>query len=145
VTAALLDVNVLIALAWPAHIAHERAMRWFRRHAQRGWATCPLTELAFIRIISNPAFSPDALTLDEAMNLLAAILEDPVHHFWPDEVSLVTAVTSLKPRLHGHQQLTDAYLLGLVLRRKGRLATLDKTIASLLPEGSADRERVELI
>src|SRR5262249_55806780 len=67
-TVFLLDANALIALAWPAHEAHLRVQQWFARSAKEGWATCPLTQAAFVRIISNPAFSPDAVTPREALN-----------------------------------------------------------------------------
>ena len=73
----LLDANVLIALAWPAHVSHSIAHKWFDKHAHRVWATCPLTECAFVRAISNPAFSLDALTPQSAIELLTANLKHP--------------------------------------------------------------------
>ena len=48
-------------------------------------------------------------------------------------------------RLVGHQQVTDAYLLGLALRRGGLLATLDERIAALTEPGSAERKAVEIL
>ncbi len=33
---ALLDVNVIVALAWPNHVHHESAHRWFSRNAPTG-------------------------------------------------------------------------------------------------------------
>lgn len=137
----LLDVNLLIALAWPTHVAHERAMHWFGRRARQAWATCPLTQLAFVRILTNPSFSPDALTPPEAIRILQASLADPAHQFWPDDLPPVEALSAPALRLQGHQQLTDAYLLCLARRRKGKLATLDKTVAALV----AEREYVELV
>jgi predicted nucleic acid-binding protein len=62
----LLDVNVLIATAWPTHRAHASVQRWLSRRAREGWATCPLTQTAIVRILSNPAFSPNALTPGDA-------------------------------------------------------------------------------
>jgi predicted nucleic acid-binding protein len=53
---ALLDVNLLIALFDPAHVHHEAAHGWFARNGKDCWATCPLTENAFVRILSNPAY-----------------------------------------------------------------------------------------
>jgi hypothetical protein len=47
--------------------------------------------------------------------------------------------------LAGHQQVTDAYLLGLAMHKKGKLATTDRAILALLPEKSRDREFVELV
>jgi predicted nucleic acid-binding protein len=43
----LLDLNVLIALAWPSHVHHCLAQAWFKRHRHQGWATCPLTPTGF--------------------------------------------------------------------------------------------------
>ena len=48
-------------------------------------------------------------------------------------------------RLVGHQQVTDAYLLGLTVQNKGKLATLDRGIVDLLPAESPYRGNVELI
>lgn len=51
----LLDINVMIAAAWPAHIAHARTVRWFASRQSAGVlaiATCPLTELGFLRLVT---------------------------------------------------------------------------------------------
>ena len=40
--------------------------------------------------------------------------------------------------------MTDAYLLGLALRKRGRLATLDRGILALLPNKSLERDLVAL-
>ena len=141
----LLDVNVLIAMAWPTHRAHEKAQEWLARHAREGWATCPLTQIGFVRILSNPAFSPNALTPAHALALLHANIGHPAHRFWADEISFIHALESLNPRLAGHQQVTDAYLLGLAIRKKGKLATMDRAVLALLPEKSRERDFVELI
>ena len=63
----LLDANVLIALGWPEHEFHEAVLSWFSRNCRNGWATCPFTQAAFVRILSNPAFSPRALSLRNAL------------------------------------------------------------------------------
>jgi uncharacterized protein len=141
----LLDVNVLIATAWPTHRAHQKVQEWIGRHAKEGWATCPFTETAFVRILSNPAFSPSAVTPADALALLRANLQHPAHRFWEDDVSLIQAVGPFSERLVGHQQLSDAYLLGLVIHRKGKLATLDRGVLTLLEEKSPDRLRVVII
>ncbi len=39
----LLDVNVLIALIDPTHIAHDPAHRWFAGAGGESWATCLVT------------------------------------------------------------------------------------------------------
>jgi len=141
----LLDVNVLIAIAWPTHQAHQKVQEWLGRHAKEGWATCPFTETAFVRVLSNPAFSPSAVTPADALALLRANLQHPAHRFWEDDVSLIQAVGPFSERLVGHQQVSDAYLLGLVIHRKGKLATLDRGVLTLLEEKSPDRLRVVII
>jgi len=141
----LLDVNVLIAVAWPTHSAHDRVQEWLARHAREGWATCPLTQAGFVRILSNPAFSPNALTPAHALALLKANLGHPAHTFWPDELSFLQALEQFHPRLAGHQQVTDAYLLGLAIYKKGKLATMDQGVSELLPQKSRQRDFVELI
>ncbi|PYT78526.1 MAG: VapC toxin family PIN domain ribonuclease [Acidobacteria bacterium] len=141
----LLDVNVLIAVAWPAHLAHQRVQKWIARYATDGWATCPFTETAFVRILSNPVFSPNALTPVDALSLLRANLGHPAHRFWADDISFPRAVEPFAERLFGHQQVSDAYLLGLAIHRKGRLATLDRGVLTLLPEKSSERSRVVII
>lgn len=133
----LLDANVLIAMAWPTHRVHEKVQGWFARHASEGWATCPLTQLAFVRILSNPAFSPNALTPGHALVLLEANLRHPAHRFWTDEVSFVEALEPFVPKLTGHRQVTDAYLLGLAMHKKGKLVTMDRAVRTLLPDKGA--------
>jgi uncharacterized protein len=141
----LLDANILIAMAWPTHSAHAKVEDWLSRHAHDEWATCPLTQTAFVRIISNPSFSPDALRPGDAVNLLQAYLSHPAHRFWPDEIGFVEALKPFTERLTGHQQVTDAYLLGLAIHKKGKLATLDQAVLSLLPQKTRAADFVELV
>jgi hypothetical protein len=41
--------------------------------------------------------------------------------------------------------VTDAYLLGLAMHKKGKLVTMDRAILALLPENSRERGFVELV
>lgn len=141
----LLDVNILIAMAWPKHPAHEKVQEWLSRHAREGWATCPMTQTAFVRILSNPAFSANALSPTGAIAVLQANLRHPSHSFWPDDLPFTQALESLTTRLSGHKQVTDSYLLGLAIHKKGKLATMDQSILALLPEKQGQREFIELI
>ncbi len=144
-TGNLLDVNVLIALFWPAHEGHKEVQHWFRHNSAGGWATCPFTQAAFVRIVSNPAFSPDAVEPQEAVDILEANLKDPRHRFWADDVSFMKAIQPFSKRLVGHKQVTDAYLLGLALHKKGKLISLDRGILGLLPENGTERGLVVIL
>jgi toxin-antitoxin system PIN domain toxin len=141
----LLDTNLLISLLWPSHEQHGLALKWFTRHRGRGWATCPITQAGFVRIVSNPAFSRDAVQPREAIHVLSANTAAKDHTFWPDELPFADAVAFTGVRLMGHQQVTDAYLLGLAVRRGGILATLDQRIAALTEPKSDERKALELV
>jgi uncharacterized protein len=141
----LLDANVLIALSWPTHEAHESVQRWFAKHSNRGWATCSFTQAAFVRIVSNPAFSPDAVTPNEAMTLLSANLQHPAHEFWKGDIPFVDAVKAFRQGIVGHRQVTDAFLLGLAIHNKGRLATMDRGVISLLTATGGNSTYVEVL
>jgi toxin-antitoxin system PIN domain toxin len=131
---ALLDLNILTALLWPAHEHHDAAHRWFGGRGKSPWATCALTQLGFVRLVTSPTFSRDALSPPEALALLALNLEHAGHEFWPDSLQVPAAVKVMEDRLQGYRQLTDAYLLALAMRHKGGLATFDRGLRTLAGE-----------
>ena len=135
---ALLDANILVALAWPEHEFHERAGRWFVRHSRAGWATCPFTQAALVRVLSNPAFSSHSLTPQNALAVLETNLKLPGHRFWPADISIAQAASLVGHRLTGHRQITDMYLLGLAIHNRGRLATLDRALKTIDPDDTVD-------
>ncbi len=137
-TALLLDVNVLVAMSWPGHRFHETALRWFADNNKRGWATCPMVQAGFVRIVSNPAFSPRAVTPKQAMNALHLSIQSPTHQFWADDISVSDVLRVVKGRIAGHQQVNDAYLVALAVQHGGRLATLDRSIAQLGPANAVE-------
>ena len=128
----LLDVNLLIALAWPNHVHHELAHRWFNEHRSEGWATCPVTQSGFVRVSSNPRAVSEARSPAEAIALLRRIVALPHHEFWTDEVAMAELDDAIVGRISSHGQVTDAHLVALTLRRGGRLATLDAGLSRLV-------------
>jgi predicted nucleic acid-binding protein len=50
------------------------------------------------------------------------------HAFWPDDLSLLDETQIDADKLLSPSQLTDAYLLALAVKNKGRFITLDKRI-----------------
>lgn len=68
-----------------------------------------------------------------------------MHVFWADDLPAEEAVRQFQSRLVGHNQVADAYLLGLVIHKKGRLATLDESLTALLDPKGGERHRVEVI
>lgn len=141
----LLDTNLLIALLWPSHERHGIALKWFGQSRRKGWATCPLTEAGFVRIVSNPAFSRDAVRPRDAVHVLGANTAASDHVFWSDDLPLAEAVAFAGVRLMGHQQVTDAYLLGVAIHRGGVLATLDQRLSTLTEPDGAARTALEIV
>jgi len=125
---ALLDVNVLIALFDPDHIHHDLAHDWFADNRSHGWATCPLTENGFVRVMANPAYGSLVAGTSELLSRLGAFCRADDHQFWPDSVSLRDQTQFDPAMATGHRQLTDIYLLGLARAHGGRLATFDRSI-----------------
>ena len=121
-SAVLLDVNLLLALAWPNHQHHALAHGWFQREAIHAWATCALTQLGFVRLSSNPAFTEEAVTPMEAATLLRRFCDHRAHRFWE---SPPACNPDLYKHAIGHQQVNDAWLVEAARHNKGRLATLD--------------------
>src|SRR6266536_489096 len=96
--AALLDVNVLIALFDPAHPNHDEAHDWFARNERRGWATCSATINGCVRVLSNPAYPTVRARPDIVIDRLRQICRGPRHVFWSDSISLIDAGT-FRPEL----------------------------------------------
>jgi uncharacterized protein len=136
----LLDVNVLVALAWPNHVHHATARRWFDEHAGEGWATTPVTESGFVRISSNRGALPTSTTPDLAIALLRSMTTLDGHEFWADDVRLVVGEAAAADGLRGHRQITDVHLLALARRWSGRLATFDRGLVTL-----GDDQLVDLV
>lgn len=129
----LLDVNTLIALAWPNHVHHAPASEWFVAHHAAGWATCSVTESGFVRVSSNPRATPEAKTPAEALFLLRQMVSQASHRFWPDEISMARSELIDSSKLHGHRQVTDAHLMALAIHHGGRLVSFDRGLRDIVP------------
>ena len=124
----LLDANLLIALTHSSHVHHAVAQQWFEQARRRQFATCALTQLAFVRLSSNPRVAGANISPVQAMAALAAWTAHPGHVFWPDILAPVDLPVLNSPAVVGHRQVTDAYLLGLASGYKQKLATLDRAL-----------------
>ena len=127
----LLDVNVLLALAWPEHPHHQRAISWFVEHSQEGIRTCAITQLGFVRISSISATPGMAASIEEATEQLKQLELLEAHAFWNCPVTW-TEVWRAHGPFRGHRQITEAYLVALAAAHHGRLVTFDRGLA-LLP------------
>lgn len=135
----LLDVNVLLALVDPLHVHSRSVHTWFAAQPARQWATCPITENGFVRIISQASYTNPVADTAAAMGVLRGVLSRAGHEFWPDGISLPDCVQPgivITPT-----QITDVYLLGLAAHRGGKMATFDRRVpVHAVPGGSQSIE-----
>ncbi len=81
----------------------------------------------------------------EAIHLLERIVEQAGHEFWPDDTSIVSSRHVARQKIVGYRQVTDAHLLGLAIAREGTLATFDRAVADILPEGTVAGKALHVI
>lgn len=142
----LLDVNLLLGLFWPSHIFHIAALEWFVEFEHSGWATCPMTESGFLRVLSNPVFTAGGPPFQEAFELLTECKRGNANHrFWQHGTEVENLPRSLISRITHRDQLTDAYLIALALEKGGRLVTFDRRMIRLAPEGTPEREALVIL
>ena len=142
---ALLDVNILMALSWAEHVHSQAARKWFAGNRKSGWATCPLTQAAYVRLSIQPTVVGARLTFAQAMEALQDHCRDPFHHFFPHASGLTDIMPEMLQRITGHQQIADAILLDIAIRNRARLATFDGRIRSLLPKDSPHHDALVVV
>jgi len=133
--AALLDVNVLIALIDPRHVHHEAAHHWFAARGPAPWASCALTQNAVLRIVGHPRY-PNAPGSPAAVSsILSQLISHPQHRYWNEAPSLLGLPHVDSGALIDAGQITDTYLLALAVHHGGRLATLDQRLSTRAVSG----------
>ena len=120
----LLDVNALISLGIRGHIFHTRVANWVvSLDSVRSveLATTPITELGFVRILSQP--TPYGLNLSDAKSLLKQVkATSPIAFTFivdSDDISKLPTWVKLS------KQTTDGHLVRLAKSNGAVLATLD--------------------
>jgi toxin-antitoxin system PIN domain toxin len=113
----LLDVNVLLAAIWENHPHHHRAFRWL---AGKRISVCPLSELGFLRVSTNP--KAIHAPMKKARALLQTFLTERDARWIPDDLPALDS----HPRKTEH--VTDFYLAALADKHGMKLATLDEKI-----------------
>ena len=127
----LLDVNILISLLDPDHVHYRKVRRWLVG-VNQPWGTCPFTEAGFFRIATDPRAGQ--FSVKEACEALQLLSEHSRFRFWPITASWATLAAPFMNQIFGHKQITDAYLLGLAVKEKGVLVTLDRGIRHMAGE-----------
>ncbi len=139
----LIDVNLLFAIHQPGHSHFVTATRWFTTMGCTSFATCPITQAGLLRLLTQHIADASPFSLQEAREALAHLTDLPGHSYWQDRPDFLTVTAKFYSKLQGHRQITDAYLLGLAIHNRGKLATLDRGILQLA--GSDFAAHVEVI
>ena len=116
-SAYLLDVSALMALLWETHVHNERVTEWV---TGQQIAVCPLTELGFLRISTQPSFG---LSVAGARKVLKDWKAARRPQFFPCDLEALAT----DPPSAG-AQTTDFYLASLAAQHGMQLATLDEGI-----------------
>ncbi len=127
----LLDVNALIALGVVNHQFRRRVMTWVGNETSPELLTCSITELGFVRVLSNA--QPYGYTVEHSLHLLLEIKANPSFPlaFIPDDHDIARLPAWVKWPRH----ITVGHLLQLAVANGAILATLDEGIpdAYLIP------------
>ncbi|MGH9434145.1 MAG: PIN domain-containing protein [Terriglobia bacterium] len=131
----LLDVNALVALGFVQHEFHQRVASWVRAQQFPALATCSITELGFVRVLSQaPAYG---LKIAQARTLLLRLKKTSALAltFIPDDHD----ISHLPAWVKTPKQTTDGHLVQLAGANSAVLATLDESIpgAYLIPQRHA--------
>lgn len=128
----LVDVSALIALGFQEHEFHNRVAGWVSKEQPIDLATCSITELGFVRILSQ---TPEyGLTVGQACALLARLkAATSVQFKFIDDTH---GISDLPAWVKSGKQITDGHLAELAKANGAALATLDRKIpgAYLIPE-----------
>lgn len=137
----LLDINVLIALAWDDHEHHARAHAWFARLASGSFATCNVTQSGFVRLSLNPSVVHCQIGITDAFAMLESFTKHPSHSFCEDG-ALQTELPGWQ-NVTSYKQVPDTNLRLIAHRHGCKFVTLDDGIQTRLQED--ERTSVEVI
>ncbi len=135
VLAFLPDVNVWLALAFPAHAHHAQALAAYRRATPEHPACfCRSTQQGFLRLASTAAFQRSCnivgLTNQDALRALEQFMRAPSVAYREEPVGLVpiwhrlAALPTASPKIW-----MDAYLAAFAMAGELEVVTLDQAFS----------------
>jgi predicted nucleic acid-binding protein len=125
----LLDVNVLIALGHTGHTLHAKAVNWYLSviATARGFHTCSMTELGFVRVSVVTGLQWDIQGGKQALDALKSSSKIRFELI-PDDLGAAHLPRFVKKP----QSITDGHLLELAKKNSSVLVTLDRGIPGAL-------------
>ena len=127
------DINVWVALWWDGHTHHRPAKEWFASLDRCQAAFCRVTQMGFLRLITNPRLMrEDVRSAGQAWDLCEKVMADPRVFFLPEAEAVETAwkrFTRLLPV--GTGLWTDAYLAAFASIHGLTLVSFDRGFRGL--------------
>lgn len=126
--AALPDINVLLSLAYDAHVHHRSAVSWLDTvNTKSELVLCRSTQLGFLRLLNNPAvMGTDVKTGAEVWEMWDALCADQRFRFAKEPDGFETNFRDLSGALvHQPKRWQDAYLAAFALAADLEFVTFD--------------------
>jgi toxin-antitoxin system PIN domain toxin len=138
---ALLDVNALIALLDEEHVHHAEILAWLSRgeNLPHGFATCAITQLGLIRVMSGKGYYKPVDTHAAAAQLEAITRKG--HRYL--EIPAPCA-SGIRWKATKSAQSTDAALLSTAVAHGCRLVTFDAGVSLGAVAGARPEHLVQL-
>lgn len=138
---ALLDVNALIALFDEEHVHHGEILEWLGRKENliHGFATCGITQLGLIRVVSSKVYYRPVTSYEAATQLEQMTRKG--HRYLGIPTPCEGAV---RWKATPSAKSTDAILLATAVAHGCRLATFDAGIALNVVSGAKSEHLVVL-
>jgi len=127
----LVDVNVWVALAYNLHVHHTAARNWFERLGPKQALFCRPTQLAFLRLLTNPrVMGRDVVSQRQAWRIFDRIMSDARVAFLAEPAGVEAAFRGLtQSPLPATHSWSDAYLAAVAVTGRLAVATLDQAFA----------------
>jgi toxin-antitoxin system PIN domain toxin len=124
------DVNVWLASTWSRHLQHKAAKNWMDAE-QDEIAFCRVTQMALLRLLTNPAVTQDdVLSRRQAWELYDKLIIDPRIRLVGEPQGVeVLWVTLSKRDNKDHLLWTDDYLAAFAQAAGAEFVTLDRAFS----------------
>ena len=121
------DINVWVALASDGHVHHGRAGDWFRATAEAGAAFCRVTQMGFLRLLTNTrVMGDDVLSQRQAWIVCEQLARDHRVVFAMEPVNIEPVWKKLTQSAFAATSLwTDAYIAAFALLHNFHVVSFD--------------------
>jgi uncharacterized protein len=128
------DINVWVALASDRHVHHDRAKAWFEGVEANSAAFCRVTQMGFLRLITNPhVMGEDVVKQKQAWEIYAALSRDSRIYFAEESAGLEDEWRRISHTASGSSGTwTDTYLAAFASIRGIKVVSFDNGFKKLI-------------